>query len=99
MQALNISDAPNGVIIAGAVIAALGVIWRKAVVPVVRWFRQFKAWMDRTETALTWVELQMKPNGGSSLVDKVNLLLRHDAERDTEGHRYGPHLDKDDQSR
>jgi hypothetical protein len=32
----------------------------------------------------------MKPNGGGSLVDKVNMLLQHDAERDTAGRRYGP---------
>jgi hypothetical protein len=83
---------PNVVIITAALVAALGVLWRKVVVPVRGWFRSFKAWMDRTETALTWVESQMKPNGGSTLVDKVNMLLEHDAERDTAGRRYGPEL-------
>jgi hypothetical protein len=46
-------------------------------------------------------------NGGSSLLDlaeavkvvkkDVSLLLRHDAERDTEGHRYGPTTTTDEQ--
>lgn len=95
---------PNTVIVAGAVLAALAVIWSKAVVPVRDWVRRFKAWMDRIEVGIGWVDTQMRPNGGSSLVDKVNatvvaveelntsvaMLLRHDAERDTPGHRYGP---------
>ena len=83
-------EIPNALIVTAAVIVALGVVWQKVVVPVRDWVRKFKAWMDRTETALTWVEAQMKPNGGSSLVDKVNLLLAHDAERDTPNRRYGP---------
>ena len=97
---------PNGVIVAGAVVAAVGVIWRKVVVPVRDWLRAFKAWMARIDTATTWVDHQMKPNNGSSLVDKVDrtvdrvekltanvaLLLDHDAERDTTGRRYGPEL-------
>lgn len=103
MSALSIHDVPNGVIVAGAVVAALGVIWRKVVVPVRAFVRGFKAWMDRIETAVNWVDAQMKTNGGSTLVDKVNttaeiveqldknvsMLLTHDAERDTEGKRYG----------
>ena len=99
-----IGNFPNAVIISAAVIAALGVIWRKVVAPVRGWFRSFKAWQARIETAVTWVDHQMKPNNGSSLVDKVNktvdkvcelsanvaLLLDHDAERDKTGRRYGP---------
>ena len=64
--------------------------------PVIGFVRRFKAWMDRVEHSVGWTEQQMKPNGGSTLVDKVNvmqrqvaLLLRHDAERDVEGKRYG----------
>lgn len=105
-----LTQAPNGVIISAAVIAALGVIWRKVVVPVRGWFRSFREWMHRIETAVTWVDHQMKPNGGSSLVDKVNntvekvdelttnvaLLLEHDAERDTAGRRYGPEKPEED---
>lgn len=87
---IELGSIPNGLIVTATVIAALGVIWRKMVIPLRDWVRQFKAWMARMETALTWVDIQMKPNGGSTLVDKVNLLLEHDAERDTSGHRYGP---------
>lgn len=89
IAAVSVHDIPNGVIVAGAVVAALGVLWRKVVKPVRGFFSALKAWMDRVETAISWVEAQMKPNGGGSLVDKVNLLLKHDAERDTEGKRYG----------
>ena len=95
---------PSAIIVAAAVVAACGVLWRKVVVPVRGWFRAFRDWMARIETAVTWVDHQMKPNNGSSLVDKVNrtvdkvcelstnvaLLLDHDAERDTTGRRYGP---------
>lgn len=90
MLSEGLEHVPNAVIIAAAVVTAIGIIWRKVVVPVRGWFRQFKAWMHRIEGGMEWVEAQMKPNGGSSLVDKVNMLLEHDAERDTAGHRYGP---------
>lgn len=90
-------DAPEWIIVTGAVVAAVGVIWRKAVLPVVGFFQRVRQFMDRTETAVTWVEAQMRNNGGSSLVDKVDdliknvsMLLDHDAERDTAGKRYGP---------
>lgn len=83
-------DAPSTVIVVAAVVTAAGVIWRKVVMPIRGWFRQFKAWMERIEVGIGWVETQMKPNGGGSLVDKVNMLLEHDAERDMAGRRYGP---------
>jgi hypothetical protein len=89
LAGISAHDIPNGVIVAGAVVAALGAIWQKVVKPVRGFASGFKAWMDRIETTTSWVESQMKPNGGGSLVDKVNLLLKHDAERDKEGKRYG----------
>jgi hypothetical protein len=73
----------------GATLTALGIIHRKIMRPIVHFVRRFKAWMDRVETAVTWVDQQMRPNGGTTLVDKVDRLLKHDAERDTEGKRYG----------
>ena len=80
-----------------AFITALGVLWRKVIVPCRQFFRRFRAWMDRTETAIDWVETNMRPNGGSTRVDKVDqlnahvaMLLEHDAERDNYGLRYGP---------
>ena len=79
-----------------AILTFLGLAWRKVVVPIRDWWRSFKAWMARVESSLTWTETQMRPNSGSSLVDKVNemydnvaMLLDHDAERDVEGKRYG----------
>jgi hypothetical protein len=73
----------------GATLTALGIIHHKIMRPIIHFVRRFKAWMDRVETAVTWVDQQMRPNGGSTLVDKVDRLLKHDAERDTEGKRYG----------
>jgi hypothetical protein len=73
----------------GATLTALGIIHHKILRPIIHFVRRFKAWMDRVETAVTWVDQQMRPNGGSTLVDKVDRLLKHDAERDTEGKRYG----------
>lgn len=90
-----LEDVPNAVIITAAVVTALGIIWRKVLMPVRGWFHSFKAWMERIETGMTWVEAQMKPNGGGSLVDKVNMLLDHDAERDVSGRRYGPDTEED----
>lgn len=107
-----VREFPNGVVLTAAVVVALGVIWRKVVAPVRQWFRSLKAWMERMEVALGWVDIQMKPNSGSSLTDKVNatvvaieelrtdvrMLLEHDAERDVTGRRYGPTNDEGEQS-
>jgi hypothetical protein len=84
---------PTFLIVAAAVATALGVLWARVLRPVRDWFRSFKAWMHRIEVSVTWVEEQMLPNGGTTLVDKVNLLLKHDSERDTPGRRYGPSAD------
>lgn len=82
--------------ITAAALAAIGIIVR-ATQRVVFAIRDFYAWMARMETSTQWVESQMRPNGGSTLVDHVTqlrvdveMLLRHDAERDTKGLRYGP---------
>jgi hypothetical protein len=93
-----------------AVVVALGVIWRKVVIPLREFVRRFKAWMARIEASTALVEEQMKPNSGSTLWDKIELanreraeihrsidelridvrmLLKHDAERDVVGFRYG----------
>ena len=80
-----------------AFLSAVGVIWAKAVRPA----RDFLRRLDRR---IEWVDTQMRSNGGSSLVDKVDrtqeavvqlrkdvaMLLEHDAERDTVDKRYGP---------
>jgi hypothetical protein len=86
-----------------AILTAAGLVWRKVVAPIRSFVQHFKAWMARIENATTWTEQQMRPNGGSTLLDKVDhaaqeikslresvaMLLAHDAERDVEGKRYG----------
>ena len=86
---VDLGQVPNFIVITGAVVAALAVIYRKVVAPVRDWIHNVKAWMTRMETGMTWVEAQMRPNGGGSLVDKVNMLLEHDRDRDVPGARYG----------
>ena len=89
-----LGDAPNALIVAAAVLTALGIIWRKVVVPVRTFAHDVRSFHTRMTTSIEWVEAQMKPNGGTSLVDKVNMLLQHDAARDTLGRRYGPTTDE-----
>lgn len=86
-----------------AFLTSAGVIWRKVVVPVRGFVRKFKAWMVRVETSIALVEEQMKPNSGTTLLDRVTantekvkqidrnvqMLLEHDRERDQPGRRYG----------
>lgn len=55
------------IITAGAVVGALGIIYRGLVRPVVRWAR-------RLENAVTHVELNMKNNGGASLRDAIDRI-------------------------
>lgn len=86
-----------------AFLTASGVIWQKVVVPVRGFVRKFKAWMHRVEVSIALVEEQMKPNSGSTILDRVHSnadsiaridrniqeLLKHDRERDQPGLRYG----------
>ena len=55
------------IITAGAVVAALGVIYRTLISPIYKW-------MQRVEKALTHVESNMYNNGGSSLRDAVDRI-------------------------
>ena len=57
------------IITAGAVVGALGIIFRTLVMPVVRWGK-------RLEKAVTVVEQNMVNNGGSSLRDAVDRIER-----------------------
>ena len=59
----------NDVVLVGAVLAALGVIWRVVLHPTVRFFK-------RLETTMTFVEAELKPNGGGSLRDAIDKLVR-----------------------
>lgn len=55
------------IITAGAVVGALGIIFRTLVMPVVRWAR-------RLEKAVSTVEANMGNNGGSSLRDAIDRI-------------------------
>lgn len=84
-----------------ALITAIGVVWRKVVIPVRAFVQRFKAWMERIETATTWTETQMRPNGGESLTDKVNALIvgmedMRDFARDSADDRKSLHDEIDD---
>ena len=86
-----------------AILTAGGLVWTKVVKPLRAGWHAIKAWMSRVEKSVAWTEEQMKPNGGSTLRDKVDhaageveslrksvaMLLAHDAERDVAGKRYG----------
>jgi len=57
------------IIIAGAVVAALATIGTKVVRPTIRFF-------VRLETTMSFVEAELKPNGGGSLRDAIDKLVR-----------------------
>lgn len=90
-------------IAAAAFLTASGVVWRTAIKPTRDFIRKFKTWMTRIEESVSIVEEQMKPNSGSTVLDKVHVLehdlsqlkrdvktlLKHDAQRDQPGLRYG----------
>lgn len=60
-------NAAQVIITLGGVVAALGVIWRGLVWPVIRWGR-------RIEKAVTFVEMNMTNNGGASLRDAIDRI-------------------------
>ena len=55
--------------IGAALVVIVAAVVRGVVRPVLRY-------AHRVEASLTWVEAQMKPNGGSSLRDAVDKVLR-----------------------
>jgi flagellar biosynthesis/type III secretory pathway M-ring protein FliF/YscJ len=64
---------------AGAVIAVVGavsILWAKVIKPVRRFLANLVRFMHRMEEAVEWVETQMRPNHGSTLVDKVDQVYR-----------------------
>lgn len=65
------------IITAAAVVTAVGVLWRKVVLPVYKFAKKM-------EQHVAFVESQMTPNGGSSLRDaiqriehRVNVIEEH----------------------
>ena len=103
--AVNGWDITEWTVALAAFLVATGVVWGKVVMPVRAAWRWIKEWMHRVETSVTWTDDQMRPNSGTSLVDKVDnlvvevgqmksdvsLLLRdcRDTNRDRPGARYG----------
>ena len=69
MYAFSWHSSANDIILVGAVLAALGVIWRVVLHPTVRFFK-------RLETTITFVEETLRPNGGGSLRDQIDMLVR-----------------------
>lgn len=69
MHAFSWHSSANDIVLVGAVLAALGVIWRVVLHPTVRFFK-------RLETTMTFVSLEMRPNGGGSLRDAIDKLVR-----------------------
>lgn len=65
MLAVDAVDVAQWPVTVAAVLAAVGVIWRTAVRPVIRWGR-------RIEAAVNTVEHEMTPNSGSSIKDAVD---------------------------
>lgn len=64
---LTVKNTTDAILVGAAVVAALGVIWRGLVRPVIRFAK-------RIEKAVVNVEQQLYPNGGRSLRDAVDRL-------------------------
>jgi hypothetical protein len=73
---LSAGEARDLLLSAAAVLAALAVIGRLIVLPIVRF-------AQRLERVMTNVEQQLYPNGGSTLRDAVNRIQEHLGIEDT----------------
>jgi uncharacterized alpha-E superfamily protein len=60
-------NAAQWIITSGGVVAAVGVMWRGVAWPVIKWGR-------RIEKAVTFVEMNMTNNGGTSLRDAIDRI-------------------------
>jgi hypothetical protein len=60
-------NAAQVIITLGGVVAASGVIWRGLMWPVIKWGR-------RIEKAVSFVEMNMTNNGGTSLRDAIDRI-------------------------
>ena len=91
MTALErIQSVPDWIIVAAAVVLGVAVIWSKVIQPTIR------AGKDVHE-GVVFVQMMMRPNGGSSVIDRLDRLERRvaelaqtNAEEDRYGKRYGP---------
>lgn len=70
----------NVLILISATLVSIGVIYRYTVKPFVRGVRGFLERQHRIMTAVDFVEKELRPNGGSSLRDAVDKLVRRTEE-------------------
>ena len=59
-----------------SVLIALGVIYRYIVAPFYKGVNAFIDRQHRIMAAVSWVELELKPNGGGSLRDAVDKIVK-----------------------
>ena len=62
-----LSQVPDWIVIAAAVVTAIGVIWRKAV-------RPFVLMMRRIERSLQYLDAEMHFNGGATARDAIRRI-------------------------
>lgn len=62
-----VTHAPDAVIIVAAVLTALGVIWRRFIIPT-------NALLQRIDKSLGYVESEMKFNGGATQRDAIKRI-------------------------
>ena len=67
MHAITPSELGQDVVLAAAVLVAIGTIWRYVIRPPIRFAK-------RVEQALQNVDQQLKPNGGKTLRDAVDRI-------------------------
>jgi hypothetical protein len=64
---MNAGTAAQWIVLAGAVVAALGTVWRYCVRPIL-------AYATRVELVMSTVEKEWKPNGGASAKDALDRI-------------------------
>lgn len=74
MEAL--AEVPNWIIVIAAVLTALGVIWRRFIQPTTRL-------LHRIEASLSYVESEMKFNGGTTQRDAIRRIEEYVKHLDT----------------
>ena len=67
MLAMTPTELGQDVVLVAAVLVALGTVYRYTIRPVIRFCR-------RVESAISNVEMQLKPNGGKTLRDAVDRI-------------------------
>lgn len=68
----NLNSTGQGIVLTGAVIAALGVIYRQVVRPLVRGVQRLSEALERVESHT----IELTPNSGSHLYDAIKRIER-----------------------